>query len=143
MMVSVGIGDTLSQMGNFNYSCSVVLNSRLPIGARFNAFVRCCSAVARLGAAQNGGLRMQAVYDRLGTELGFSRHEKPSSEQMITAVSRLITARFRLLHERTAYAQRRKKAKQLGNPRNTTALYESLIPLDLLNSHVPKDSGAI
>ena len=117
---------------SFKHSSLRVLNPRLPIGARFNAFIECCSAFGRLART-----RMQSVYDHLGTVLGFDRHDKPSEDQQIRATSLLIAARFRLIHERAQFAARRKKLRGEMKRAATEKLYDGLDPVSLLAEKKP------
>jgi hypothetical protein len=120
-------------MGQFKLCCSRVLNGNLPIKARFNLFIGCCSAFGGLANA-----RMQTVYDHLGRQCGFDRVAKPTGEQMIEATGLMIAARFRLLHERRSFQLRRRKEKRAGRRQSGAKLYDGLDPLALLNRRPPR-----
>jgi hypothetical protein len=115
-------------MSLFTFSCRWVLNARAPVGSRFNAFIRCCSAFGRLALLPGG---MQVVYDRLGLELGFDGDNKPSPDQMTEGVGMLVAARSRLHHERRLYEAKCRSAKRAGG-RHRGGPYDGVEPLGLL-----------
>ena len=116
-------------MSDFTFSCGWVLNPGLPHGARFNAFVRCCSAFGKL----TGSVGMQEVYDRLGAELGFGGDVKPTIDQLVAAIGILVTARSRLHHERRLFEMNCRREKRAGR-RWKGRLYEGLDPISLLKA---------
>ena len=119
-------------MARFKHASLRVLNPNLPMGARFNAFIECCSAFG--GLARTG---LQPVYDRLGEVLGFGAKRKPSEDQLVRAMSLLTAARFRLIHERAEFAARRKKLRGEMKRSATERLYDGIDPLALLDRKKP------
>jgi hypothetical protein len=75
---------------------------------------------------------MQAVHDALADAIGISRDHKPTAEQLVLAVSAMITARFRLLHMLRESERARHRRKAVGNRAKIPRPFTPSGALDLL-----------
>ena len=116
-------------MAGFNYSCRRVLDAREPLPLRYVMFIQTCSAFCGLCGYP---VRMQNVHDALAEAFGFSRENKPTAEQLVLAVSAMISARFRLLHMLRESERARHRRKALGNRAKVPRPFTAQQALDLL-----------